>query len=129
MSKTLLLGLIVSLMPLAATASEVFTGGVALEKTAQLAKQSIPLNDGNPEPVLALAARHGKALGHFSGKAAEAVRKTYGKPIPIYVIAEKTGAVSGQPGCSKIQLTYKTSPEYASSSPEQKIDVAVCPKR
>ena len=53
MSKTLLLGVIVSLIPLSAPASEVFTGGIALEKTAQLAKQSIPLNDGNPEPVLA----------------------------------------------------------------------------
>lgn len=107
----------------------VYTGGIALEKTANLAKQSIPLPDGNPKPLLALAARHGAAQGHFSGKAAELIKKQFGKPVPIHIEAKKVGRVKDQPKCDQIRLTYKTTPQFASIAPEQIVNVAVCPNR
>lgn len=113
----------------AAAETPVYTGGIALEKTAALSKQSLPLPDGNPQPLLALAARHGTAKGHFSGKAAEAVGKQFGKAVPIYVEAVKIGKVKEQPRCDQIRLTYKTDRQFAASAPEKQIDVAVCPKR
>lgn len=109
--------------------SPVYTGGISLERTAALVKQSIPLTDGNPQPLLALAARHGSARGHFSGKAAAAVRQQFGRDIPLYIEAVKVGKVKGQPKCDRIRLTYKTDKQFAAIAPEKQIDVAVCPKR
>lgn len=111
------------------SASDIYTGGIALEKTAKLAQESVPLPDGNPQPVLALAMRHGQAKGHFSGKAAEAVRQQYGRDIPISVTAERKEAVSGKPGCRKIRLTYKSGGAFAGRYPDKSIDVEVCPNK
>lgn len=107
----------------------VFTGGIALDKTALLAKQSIALPTGNPEPILALAMRHGKAQGHFSGQAAQAIKQRYGKAIPIYVSAERLERIKEQPDCHKVKLVFSTSQEFEHTAPPQTIETAVCIKR
>lgn len=66
----------------ATAAADTFTGGISLDKTVKLAQQPIALPDGNPQPILALAARHGQAKGYFSGKAAEAVANNLDAPYP-----------------------------------------------
>ncbi|HGM0772835.1 TPA: hypothetical protein ACKJ12_000572 [Neisseria gonorrhoeae] len=48
---------------MALAASLPYTGGIALEKTEALARTSIPLPDGKPDALLALAMRHGSAKG------------------------------------------------------------------
>lgn len=109
--------------------SGIFTGGISLEKTAFLAKQSIALPDGNPEPILALAMRHGKAQGYFSDKAAAAIKQRYGKAIPIFVSAERLERMKGQPECHKVKLVFSTSSEFVNIAPAQTIETAVCAKR
>ena len=44
-------------------AAETFNGGISLDKTEKLVKSSIPLPDGKPDVLLALAMRHGLARG------------------------------------------------------------------
>ncbi|EMU0852519.1 hypothetical protein V3M32_002149, partial [Neisseria gonorrhoeae] len=72
---------------MALAASLPYTGGIALEKTEALARTSIPLPDGKPDALLALAMRHGSAKGYFSGRAAAAVKQKFRQDIPIFVEA------------------------------------------
>lgn len=110
-------------------AADIYTGAISLDKTVKLAQQSIPLPDANPQPVLALAMRHGQAKGHFSGKAAELIKQKYGKSIPILVEAVRKEAIKGKPGCNRVQLTFKTTPEFEQTAPKQSVDIEVCPNK
>lgn len=127
--KIILPTMVVCLIQAAFANDKPFTGGIALEKTASLVKQSIPLPTGNPEPLLALAMRHGQAQGHFSDKAAEAVAMRFGKPIPILVAAKRLERMKDSPHCHKVSLTFSTTPEFSSSAPTQVIETKVCAKR
>lgn len=109
--------------------AEVYTGGIALSQTEAAAKQSVPVTDGNPQTVIALAMRHGKARGHFAGKAEEAMKKQFGKPIPIYIEAERMEKIPGKTGCHRVRVTYKTSPELAAQAPSEAMDIEACPNR
>lgn len=106
--------------------ANVFTGGIPLSETENLAKTSLPINDGNPQALLALAARHGYAKGHFAGPAAEVMRKKFGRSVPVNIEAKRIGQVSGQPDCSHIRLTYKTGANGKDVSQET-MDMSVCP--
>lgn len=110
-------------------AAETFNGGISLDKTEKLVKSSIPLPDGKPDVLLALAMRHGSARGHFSGKAAAAVHKQFKKEVPIYIEAVRQEALKNKPGCNKVRLTFKTTPQYESLAPTQSIDMEVCPNK
>lgn len=112
-----------------AFAAQPYTGGIALDKTEKLAQTSIPLPNGRPDAVLALAMRHGRAKGHFSGRAAAAIKQQYGKEIPIHIEAVKKEAVKGKAGCNKVTLTFKTTPEFERMAPTQSVDIEVCPNR
>lgn len=121
--------LMLCLQTASALAADVYTGGIALDKTAQLAQQSTPLPDGNPQTVLALAMRHGRAKGHFSGKAADAIKQKYGKNIPIFVEAVRQEVIRGKPRCHRVQLIFKTLPEFEKLAPAQNVDIEVCPNQ
>lgn len=97
-----------------------------------LSKQVIPLDDGDPRPVMALAAIHGSARGQITGKAADVIKQRSGSAAPVFVDAKRIGAVPDQPGCSKVRLTYSTSKEFAAQFAKQPIptlDIAVCPNK
>ncbi len=100
--------------------------------TLALSKQLIPLDDGDPRPVMALAAIHGSARGQITGKAADVIKQRSGSAAPVFVDAKKVGNVPGQPGCSKVRLSYSTSKEFAAQFAKQPIptlDIAVCPNK
>ena len=121
---------------LAGTAVALFTGAtlaaaggsISLDKTAGLAAAGIPLPDGKPQPLLALAMRHGTAKGYFSGAAAQAIKTKFGQEVPIFVTATKLEPIKNKPGCNKVQLTFKASEKFAASYPEQSLLIAVCPQ-
>lgn len=114
---------------MASVSAAPYTGGIALDKTAQLAKETIAVPNGNPQQLIALAARHGHAKGRFTGQAAEAVAKRFGKPIPIYIEATDIGEVVGQAGCRHIKLRYYTSASYQAKYADRYVEVAACPNR
>lgn len=96
--------------------------------TPALSKQVIPLDNGDPRPLIALAAKYGSAKGQISGKAAEIIKKRTGSDAPVFVEAIKVGVVPDQPGCAKIKITYSTSKEYAAEFSQQpQLEVAACP--
>ena len=98
--------------------------------TLALSKQIIPLNDGDPRPVMALAVKHGTAKGQITGKAAEIMKQRSGSDAPVFIEATKVGAVINQPGCSKVRLTYSTSKKYAATFSQQpSMEIAVCPNK
>ena len=69
------------------SAASPYNGGIALDKTVKLAKESIPLSDGKPDVLLALAMRHGSANGNFCGMAAHAIVQPNTKKFQIFMAA------------------------------------------
>ena len=111
------------------SAASPYNGGIALDKTEKLAKESIPLPDGKTDVLLALAMRHGSAKGHFSGKAAQAIRQQYKKNIPIFIEAVRYESLKNKPDCNRVRLTFKSTPQFENIAPSQSVDIEVCPKR
>ncbi|EMT2699976.1 hypothetical protein OMC81_001554, partial [Neisseria gonorrhoeae] len=104
---------------MALAASLPYTGGIALEKTEALARTSIPLPDGKPDALLALAMRHGSAKGYFSGRAAAAVKQKFRQDIPIFVEAVRMEEIKNKPGCNRVRLTFHTSPALSQTFPSE----------
>ena len=106
---------------MALAASLPYTGGIALEKTEALARTSIPLPDGKPDALLALAMRHGSA--------AAAIKQKFRQDIPIFVEAVRMEEIKNKPGCNRVRLTFHTSPALSQTFPSEIMDIEACPNR
>ncbi|EPH9125458.1 hypothetical protein V3L65_002179, partial [Neisseria gonorrhoeae] len=89
----------------------------------------IPLPDGKPDALLALAMRHGSAKGYFSGRAAAAVKQKFRQDIPIFVEAVRMEEIKNKPGCNRVRLTFHTSPALSQTFPSEIMDIGACPNR
>lgn len=127
--KSILFALFCFIASVTHASSTIFNAGIPLEKTAHLSETLIPLPDANPQILLAIAARHGKAKGQFTEQAALAMKQQFGKEIPIFIQATRIGKIPEQKDCVQVRLTFSTSPEYSSTYPAESIDMAVCPNR
>ena len=112
-----------------AVSAETFNGGIPLKETEALAKQIIPLPKGDPKPLLALAMRHGEAHGQFTGKAAAAMKKKFGRDIPIFIDAVKTVTPKGKSDCGVVRLTFRSDDKNAAAVPPESVAIEVCPNR
>ncbi|WP_434778544.1 hypothetical protein [Neisseria sp. Ec49-e6-T10] len=106
-----------------------FSIGAPKVDTLSLSKQVIPLDKGDPRPLMAIAAIHGKARGQITGEAAKIIKERTKSAAPIFIEAVKLSDIEDQPGCAKVKLTYTTSKEYSAQFPAQSMDVAVCPNK